>query len=311
MSGSLEGFGGKVTIVGDGAIGKTCLYSKITNNAVNFEDGDPTYEPTTFNNFKLEWETDDGDEVKLELWDTAGQESFSQLRLLSYPDTDIFLLGYSTTSQISLSNVENKWMEELKGAQPDKQEEGKEPWYVLCGTKVDIRDVNAGGVSRKQASDMAKKLGCVHFLETSAKTGIAIDELKGVIMACLVARGKGELAEVWRDDDDEVDAEVAAPTSEAPAADKAEEPKNNEEKQSEELQVETVKDEKETPKEKPKALKPIGPPKKEKHVENNSFNGDNADGSKPKASIASPRAPGKGGKGENSGGDSGCTCSVM
>jgi len=305
-----ESFKAKVTIVGDGAIGKTCLFSSITNQAVNFDDGDPTYEPTTFNNFKLQWETEDGDEVNLEMWDTAGQESFSQLRKLSYPETDIYILGYSTTSQISLSNIENKWLEELR----ENMEEGRDdPWLVLCGTKVDIRDLNDGGVSKKQASDLATKIGCAEFLETSAKTRKGVEELKAIIMSIAVAKGKGEPLEVWNGEDDgdkQPEADVASP-AEAPAADTAasdtapaaDAPKaENSDQKTAEVKPAA-----------PAAKKEKKPPKSEKHVEDNRFKGDEPDGSKPKSTIASPRSGGEG-KGEkrgDGGGDGGCTCSVM
>merc|ERR1711871_777357 len=84
----------KAIIVGDGAIGKTCLLSRLTNNTINWgENGEaPAYEPTTFNNFliPMDSQTEEGDErhFDLELWDTAGQEGFEQLRVLSYPATD-------------------------------------------------------------------------------------------------------------------------------------------------------------------------------------------------------------------------------
>merc|ERR1711907_404545 len=104
----------KALICGDGAIGKTTLLACLTNSVIDWDDDDIQYEPTTFNNFQLEWETPGSEtELDLELWDTAGQEGFEQLRQLSYPGTDIFLVAYSTNSIISLNNVEHKWLPEL------------------------------------------------------------------------------------------------------------------------------------------------------------------------------------------------------
>ena len=41
----------------------------------------------------------------LPLQDTAGQEALKNLRIFSYPDTSIFLIGYDMTKKISLENV--------------------------------------------------------------------------------------------------------------------------------------------------------------------------------------------------------------
>jgi small GTP-binding protein len=128
-------------IIGDGANGKTCLASRFTNNVIDWDN--EQYEPTTFNNFQLElpYEDDDGAEqsVSVELWDTAGQEGFENLRKLSYNGTDVYIVTYSCISAISLANIRTKWLPEVKACMEDNGEEG-EPWIVLCGTKCDIRD---------------------------------------------------------------------------------------------------------------------------------------------------------------------------
>ena len=64
----------------------------------------------------------------------AGQEGFEQLRVLSYPATDIYLIGYSCASLISLNNIEAKWMKEITKSREENLEEG-EPWIIMVGTK--------------------------------------------------------------------------------------------------------------------------------------------------------------------------------
>ena len=74
-----------------------------------------------FDNYQMELEVNN-EIQKFELWDTAGkfryleswlvgQEEYEQLRPLSYPDTDIFLICYSIADRISFNNVE-KWKKE-------------------------------------------------------------------------------------------------------------------------------------------------------------------------------------------------------
>jgi len=152
----------KILIVGDEAIGKTCLINRFTNQSQDWNDEEPEYEPTTFNNFQLEWELDDtGEALTVEMWDTAGQESFEQLRKLSYPGTDLFLIGYSTTSKTSLNNIEQKWLPEIKENCPDTDK----PWFIMVGTKKDIRSE----VSVEAAKELAAKIGACALVDTSAK----------------------------------------------------------------------------------------------------------------------------------------------
>jgi len=157
----------KVLIVGDGAIGKTCLLSRITNNVVNFDDHQE-YEPTTFNNFNLTWDSTDDEGnprvIDLEIWDTAGQEGFEQLRTLSYPNTDIFLVGYSCTSTISLNNIHHKWMEEILKCREENQE-NDEPWIVMVGTKMDLPKT----VTEAAADEVGKTINACVKVDTSAK----------------------------------------------------------------------------------------------------------------------------------------------
>jgi len=172
----------KVVIVGDGAIGKTCILARLTNDSIDW-DKPVEYEPTTFNNFKVSWPSDDCD-VDLEIWDTAGQESFEQLRKLSYPGTDIYLVGYSTTSNISLTNVEHKWLPEIMENHTDSDE----PWVILVGTKVDIRT----DVSTADAVAVAKKINACLGVETSAKAETGVEDLKCMIMSLAHAKSKAE-----------------------------------------------------------------------------------------------------------------------
>ncbi|KAL7038724.1 hypothetical protein ACKWTF_009672 [Chironomus riparius] len=102
----------KITTVGDGAVGKTCLLISYTQNEFPEE-----YVPTVFDNHACNIVVDNK-EYSLTLWDTAGQEDYERLRPLSYPNTECFLLCYSIDSKTSYENVASKWSPEIRHFSP-------------------------------------------------------------------------------------------------------------------------------------------------------------------------------------------------
>lgn len=70
--------------------------------------------------------------VELALWDTAGQEDYDRLRLLSYPDTDVIVMCFSIDLPDSLQNIQDKWIPEVKHFCPNVP-------IILVGNKRDLR----------------------------------------------------------------------------------------------------------------------------------------------------------------------------
>ncbi|KAL6049129.1 Rho GTPase protein rac1 [Balamuthia mandrillaris] len=155
----------KCVVVGDGAVGKTSLLISYTENRFPVD-----YVPTVFDNFTTGVEVD-GKLINFALWDTAGQEEYSRLRALSYPETDVFLLCFSVVSAPSFDNIKTKWFPEINHHCPGAK-------CILVGTKIDLREDKATMESLKgdrlPTLDMGKKLaeeiGAECYLECSALT---------------------------------------------------------------------------------------------------------------------------------------------
>jgi GTPase SAR1 family protein len=65
--------------------------------------------PTVFDNYPTSALVDD-QQINLQLWNTAGQEDYKKICLMSYPQTDIVIICFSFVSPKSLENIETIWI---------------------------------------------------------------------------------------------------------------------------------------------------------------------------------------------------------
>uniref|UniRef100_UPI00358ECFEF rho-related GTP-binding protein RhoQ-like isoform X2 n=1 Tax=Myxine glutinosa TaxID=7769 RepID=UPI00358ECFEF len=157
----------KCVVVGDGAVGKTCLLMSYANDAFPEE-----YLPTVFDHYAVNV-TVGAEQYLLGLYDTAGQEDYNQLRPLSYPNTDVFMICFSVVNPSSFHNVKEEWVTELRKCCP------KVP-YLLVGTQIDLRDASKTltrlsemkekPITFQQGMKLAKEIGACCYLECSALT---------------------------------------------------------------------------------------------------------------------------------------------
>jgi Ras-related C3 botulinum toxin substrate 1 len=176
------------------------------------------YVPTVFENYSAKMKINDKI-VFLHLWDTAGQEDYDRLRPLSYPDSDIVLLCFSTTSKNSYDSVLEKWHPEIKHYLPNTP-------VILVGTKVDLRDSRQEDpnaekteyvtkeevfsflflysfLSFLQGEQLGQDIGAVQYMEVSAKA--ACDTGGGGLQQIFLECVKTVMSSELESDDDQDD----------------------------------------------------------------------------------------------------------
>jgi len=173
-------------VIGDGAVGKTCMLISYTSNGFPSE-----YVPTVFENYAATAMVDNHF-VNLSLWDTAGQEDFNKLRPMSYTQAEVFIVCYSVVEPSSLRNIKKIWHPEIK------HHAGGTP-YLFVGTKCDLRDDTATLEKLERLGEkplifedgakLAKELQAVKCMECSALTQEGLKEVFEEAMRCSMRSG--------------------------------------------------------------------------------------------------------------------------
>ena len=153
----------KVLLLGDSTVGKTCILLKYTDKI--FQE---THMMTIGLDYRLKTMTlQSGKEVKLQIWDTAGQDRFRSITKNYYKGSHGIILIYYVTSLKTFENVKS-WVSQIHEEISDKVV------IYLVGNKIDMDDERK--VQTEEGQKLAEELG-VPFVETSAKSGVNIDNI--------------------------------------------------------------------------------------------------------------------------------------
>ena len=155
----------KIVLLGESGVGKTCIISRYINQV--FEGNTISTNGASYAAKTLHF--DDYDKsLKVEIWDTAGQEQYRSLTKIFYKDATAAILVYDITRKKSFDEIKNYWYKQLLDCAPSDIVVG------LAGNKADLFDREQ--VSEEEAKEFAKKIKAI-FRPTSAMTAIGIDEL--------------------------------------------------------------------------------------------------------------------------------------
>ena len=98
----------KVVLVGNSAVGKSSLMLRFADN--QFQSN---YVNTIGVDFRFKIVTVDGARVKIQIWDTAGQEKFRTMTSTYYKSSDAVVVVYDMTEEKSYREIENYWVDEI------------------------------------------------------------------------------------------------------------------------------------------------------------------------------------------------------
>ena len=147
----------KMIVIGDAGVGKSCLSNKATKDT--FED---FYQATVGFEFLTFNARIDNKVVRLQIWDTCGQEIYRSLISSFYRNSSLAMMVYAIDSKESFNHIDS-WLKEVKlQSSPDIK-------IFLIGNKADLEDKRQ--VPIETAKQYANENDINFVNEASAKTG--------------------------------------------------------------------------------------------------------------------------------------------
>uniref|UniRef100_A0A8C5GWF3 Ras-related protein Rab-34 n=2 Tax=Gouania willdenowi TaxID=441366 RepID=A0A8C5GWF3_GOUWI len=154
----------KVIVVGDLAVGKTCLINRFCKDAF-----DKNYKATIGVDFEMERFEVLGVPFSLQLWDTAGQERFKCIASTYYRGAQVVIIAFDVNDVASLGHV-RQWLEEsLKENDPTSVQ------LFLVGTKKDLSSPAQYALIERDALDLANEISAEYWA-ISSLTGENVKE---------------------------------------------------------------------------------------------------------------------------------------
>ena len=116
--------------------------------------------------------------VRIQIWDTAGQESYRSITRSYYKSSTCAFIIYDVTDKKSFTNI-SSWLDECR------EMCYKDMLICLVGNKIDLKDKRV--ISKEEGQKFADDNGLL-FFETSAKTGTNIEEIFNKCTSDIVAK---------------------------------------------------------------------------------------------------------------------------
>ena len=157
--------GCKVVLVGESAVGKTCIISRFISGA--FDSNVSSTNGASYASKNVQYDKL-GKNLLLDVWDTAGQEKYRALTKFFYKDAKVAILVYDITRYDTFKSIKEFWYEQVKENGP------KNIVIGIAGNKCDLYEKEE--VNENEAREFAASIGAI-FALTSAQNNSGITEL--------------------------------------------------------------------------------------------------------------------------------------
>lgn len=171
----------KVVVVGNGAVGKSSMIQRYCKGIFTKD-----YKKTIGVDFLERQIEVNNEDVRLMLWDTAGQEEFDAITKAYYRGAQACVLAFSTVDRESFEAVES-WKKKV-------EDEVGEIGMVIVQNKIDL--IDDAVVEPEEAENLAKRLR-LRFYNTSVKDNLNVEE----VFRYLAEKYLEQLNEVEEDED--------------------------------------------------------------------------------------------------------------
>ena len=152
----------KVLLLGDSTVGKTCFLLRYTDNT--FLD---LHMSTIGLDYRLKTMILENQRiVKVQLWDTAGQDKYRAITRNYYRGANGIILLFDVTNEKTYDNIK-KWIISIK------EEISDHICIVLIANKID--NVQERKINKENGEKLAETYG-IKLFECSAKTGEGVNE---------------------------------------------------------------------------------------------------------------------------------------
>ncbi len=179
----------KIILVGNSTVGKTSILYRFMDNKFNSKGA-----MTIGVDFGVKHvDIDDNTKVKLQIWDTSGQEKFRSITRSYYRGSDGIIVVFDLSNLTSFIDIRT-WINSIIEFVPDKP-------IILVGNKCDLLKK----VTKGHILDMMKDLNVIDYVETSAKNNINIQTVFDKISRSIYNEKKDEYKEEETNTDIEVD----------------------------------------------------------------------------------------------------------
>ena len=149
----------KILLIGESAVGKSCLLLRYTED-IYHDSGMATIGV----DFKTKYVDIDGKRAKLQIYDTSGQEKFRAITKAYYRGAHGILVVFDISRRDTF-NQTRMWIDSIKDASSDSID------VILIGNKCDLERA----VTKEEAEDLAAQYK-IRYFETSAKDNTNVEE---------------------------------------------------------------------------------------------------------------------------------------